>query len=260
MSNASNAESANNVKHLWQYCPGFRTETFSSDSPTDFSHGPVVVQPVRKYVVKSRFPFDLLSSLTFVANSARNECFVLSTSHFDCCLLASDWTHCSTLSASFSIFIISFFDHFAENVSRKCVFKKGYKLLDYDRSPLFDLIKSFLHSRSLIAYGLAGCSKNHFYLENCPAFNGSPVTCLRTCLSKVEFPEHIFLLLALFGNNISALQVSSGNLAGFPGFLACSIANVRLVNQRTRSCLILVVCQGCPVQPCNPQWPTSSLT
>ena len=121
MVNASNAESANNVKHLWQYCPGFRTETFSLDSPTDFSHGPVVVQPVRKYVVKSRFPFDLLSSLTFVANSARNECFVLSTSHFDCCLLASDWTHCSTLSANFSIFIISFFDNFEENVSSKRV-------------------------------------------------------------------------------------------------------------------------------------------
>ena len=149
-------------------------------------------------------------------------CFQLLT------LIAAYWLRIGPivppLSASFSIFIISFFDHFAENVSRKCHFKKGYKLLDYDRSPLFDLIKSFLHSRSLIAYGLVvGCSKNHFYLENCPAFNGSPVTCLRTCLSKIEFPVHIFLLLAVFGNRLSALQVTLGEFAWFPAFLVCSI-------------------------------------
>ena len=78
--------------------------------------------------------------------------------------------------------------------------------MNYDRSPLFDLIESFLHSRSLIAYGLVGrSSKNHFYLENCPAFNGSPVTCLRTCLSKVEFQEHAFFLLTVFGNSIYAM-------------------------------------------------------
>ena len=71
---------------------------------------------------------------------------------------------------------------------------------------MFDLIESFLHSRSLIAYGLVGrSSKNHFYLENCPAFNGSPVTCLRTCLSKVEFQERAFFLLTVFGTNIYAM-------------------------------------------------------
>ena len=226
-----------------------RRETFSSDSP-DFSHGPViivVVQLVCKYVDKLRFPFDLLSLSSFVANSGRNECFVLSTSHFDCCLLASHWTHCSTLSVNFSIFIISFFHNFAENVSAKT----GYKLLNYDRSPLFDLIKSFLHSRSLIAYGLVDCGgKNHFYLENCPAFNGSPVTCLRTCLSKEEFQEHVF------GNSILSLHVSWFWMISI--FLVWSIVNVRFMNQKSRTEVILVVCQGVPsiaLQPAMAHFP-----
>ena len=141
-----------------------------------------------------------------------------------------------------------FFDNFAENVSAKT----GYKLLNYDRSPLFDLIKSFLHSRSLIAYGLVDCGgKNHFYLENCPAFNGSPVTCLRTCLSKEEFQEHVF------GNSILSLHVSWFWMISI--FLVWSIVNVRFMNQKSRTELILVVCQGVPsiaLQPAMAHFPT----
>ena len=198
IANASNAESADNAKHLCN-------NNVSASEPRPFlrfSFLTVVVQPVRKYVVKSRgsrlicFPRQVLWQIRRATNALS---FQLLT------LIAAYWLRIGPIvrpyQPPFSIFIISFW-----SFCRKCPLKKGYKLLNYDRSPLFDLIESFLHSRSLIAYGLVGrSSKNHFYLENCPAFNGSPVTCLRTCLSKVEFQEHAFFLLTVFGTNIYAM-------------------------------------------------------
>ena len=141
-----------------------------------FSHGPVEqLAPVCKYVVKLRFPLICFHCKVWQILRGTNAlCFQLLT------LIPAHWLWIGSIVPPFQTIFQSspyLFDQFAENLSTKCLsFKKDYKLLDYDQSPLFDLIKSFLHSRSLIAYGLGAHSKNHFYLENCPAFNGSPVT------------------------------------------------------------------------------------
>ena len=170
MANVSNAESANNVRHL-------------GNNNSSSEHFPQILSRSRRATCSRlqicrqiAVPFDLLSSqgLWQILRGTNALCFQLLT------LIPAHWLWIGSIVPPFQTIFQSspyLFDQFAENLSTKCLsFKKDYKLLDYDQSPLFDLIKSFLHSRSLIAYGLGAHSKNHFYLENCPAFNGSPVT------------------------------------------------------------------------------------
>ena len=170
MANVSNAESANNVRHL-------------GNNNSSSEHFPQILSRSRRATCSRlqicrqiAVPFDLLSlqGLWQILRGTNALCFQLLT------LIPAHWLWIGSIVPPFQTIFQSspyLFDQFAENLSTKCLsFKKDYKLLDYDQSPLFDLIKSFLHSRSLIAYGLGAHSKNHFYLENCPAFNGSPVT------------------------------------------------------------------------------------
>ena len=127
MANASNAETANNAKHLCNnnvtnvtnVMSPLPNRDLSSDSP--FSRSPLVVQPVRKYVVKlcgSRLICFHRQVVWQILRGTNALSFQLLT------LIAAYWLRIGPIVRPYQPTFQSssyLFDHFAENVCSKRV-------------------------------------------------------------------------------------------------------------------------------------------
>ena len=168
LANVSNVENANNVRHL-------RNNNVRTAEPRPFpqiltwlfSRWLNCLQICRQTL---QFPLDLLSisqichqiavtvSFAFVRESCRERMLCASSFSLWSLLIGFRLDPLFLPVIQFTILLQSL-RSFCRKFSTKCLSKRGYKLLDYHRTPLFDLIKSFLRSRILIAYGSDGRGK-----------------------------------------------------------------------------------------------------
>ena len=173
IANVSNVENANNVRHLRNNnVPTAELRPFPQILTWLFSRWLNCLQICHQII---QFPLDLLSisqichqiavtvSFAFVRESCRERMLCASNFSLWSLLIGFRLGPLFLPVIQFTILLQSL-RSFCRKFSTKCLSKRGYKLLDYHRTPLFDLIKSFLRSRILIAYGSDRRGKK-IYLE-----------------------------------------------------------------------------------------------